>query len=411
MKKLFLILLSLIVANAFAQPNIVISPESIVVNPRPAFNVEVFVDKDPSGNATPSYAIGEEIRIGVRVDRDAYIYLFNVRSNGVIDQILPNRFDAQGENNFLRSGETKFFPPQNARYSFNVDGPTGLDKVIAVASRDPLNTEQLARFSASGDFATSSIGEEGFAEALSIIVRPIPQETWVTDTALFWVGSPPSTPRYGTLNITSSPSGAQAFVDGQFVGFTPVRFGTLSGNRSVRVELDGYETFSTTVNVRGGRTEPVNANLRQARRTGTVTFTSQPSGAEVYVDGRLVGTTPTGAITLDEGSYEARFARQGYNDSFVTFQVSRNSSQTVSRTLQARQGALAITANVGGALVFVNGSQVGTIASGSGQLTVSNLPAGTHELVVVAPGYRTYLSDFTVRSGQTTDVRVQQSRR
>lgn len=409
--KQLLILLAAIAGVALAQPNIVISPEAIVVNPRPAFNVEVFVDKDPSGQGTPAYAIGEEIRIGVRVDRDAYIYLFNVRSNGVVDQILPNRFDEQGRNNFLRAGETRFFPPPNARYVFQVDGPTGLDKVIAVASLEPLNTEQLARFSATGDFATSTIGEEGFAEALSIIVSPRPQESWVTDTALFWVGTPPSTPRYGTLNITSSPRGALAYVDGQFVGFTPVRFGTLAGSRTVRVELDGYEVFTTTVNVRGGRTESVNANLRRARRTGTVTFTSQPSGAEVYIDGQFVGTTPTGAITLDEGTYEARFVRQGYTDAFVTFQVRRDSNQTVSRTLQPRQGALLVTANVGGALVFINGAQVGTIPSGSGQLNVANLPVGTHELVVIAPGFRTHVSDFTIQPGQTTEVRVQQSRR
>ena len=49
------------------QDNVVISPQSIVVNPSPSFDVEVFVDKDTSGEATPSYNIGESIRVGVSV--------------------------------------------------------------------------------------------------------------------------------------------------------------------------------------------------------------------------------------------------------------------------------------------------------------------------------------------------------
>ena len=141
---------------------VTVSPRAIVVNPLPSFDVEVFLDKDPSGQGSPNYQIGESVSIGVRVSEASYIYLYDVKPTGEITQILPNRFDAFGQNNFLQAGETRFFPPPGARYTFTIDPPQGLSKVIAVASKQPLNTSALAQFGLNLDFATSNLGEAGF---------------------------------------------------------------------------------------------------------------------------------------------------------------------------------------------------------------------------------------------------------
>ena len=412
MKKLLSLLsLVLLFSVASAQESVVISPQSIVVNPKPSFNVEVFTDRDTSGEGIPTYQIGEQITIGVRVSSAAYIYLFNIKSNGEIQQILPNRYDQQGQNNFLEVGQTRYFPRPDAPYTFDIAEPRGLDKVIAVASKDPIDTSQLANFSQDPNFASSNAGEQSFAQSLSIVVRPKPQNSWVTDTALLYVGSAPATPVYGTLNITSTPSGAEAFVDGQFVGYTPVRYGTQAGSHEVRVQLSGYNTFTNDVSLGGGQSLRVDASLSAVRRTGSVSFSSQPRGAQVYVNGSLIGTTPTAATTLDEGSYQARFSLGGYSDATTNFTVNANTSQSVSGNLQPLSGTLVITANVGGAAVLINGQQVGIIPSGSGRLTVPELPAGSHELVVAAPGFRTFMTEFQIDPGQTTEIRVQQSRR
>jgi hypothetical protein len=214
---------------ALAQPNITVNPQTIVVNPVPTFSVEVFVDKDTSGAGTPNYQVGESISVGVRVSEAAYVYVFNVRSTGEIIQILPNRYDADGQNNYLQAGETKYFPPRGVRYTFTVDGPNGLDKVIAVASRSQLDTRQLADFAGTGNFATSNIGQDGFAQTFSIVVTPIPQEDWVTDTALFYVGTgqavtPQPAPQPGTVlfnnpYLLAYPGSSITYLDAQEAEF------------------------------------------------------------------------------------------------------------------------------------------------------------------------------------------------
>lgn len=399
-------------AAASAQEGPVLSPQAIIVNPVPSYEVEVFVDKDASGEAVPSYAVGEAIRIGVRVSEDAYVYLFNVRSDGGVNQILPNNYDAPGQNNFVRAGETKYFPPEGADYQFQAAAPEGLDKVIAVASETPLDTSTLASFENDPNFASSTLGEEGFADALSVIVTPLPQEDWVSDTALFYVGSAaPAAPQYGTLEVTSEPAGARVLVDGVFVGYTPLRYGTSSGEHVVRVELGGYDDFQSTVSVVGGETRTVQATLSSEQRLGQAGFESNPGGAQVYVDGQLIGTTPTDTVSLAEGAHQARFVLPGYDDTYLDFSVSAGSYQLVSGELRSQAGSLELTGNVGGAIVFIDGQRVGTIPNGSGRLTFEDLAPGTHEITVTAPGFSTFVGEFEILPGQPTSLSVSQSRR
>ena len=127
--------------SAFAQPRL--SAQSIIVNPvQPDLSVSVRVDRDASGTGTPSYRVGENIRISTTVNRDAYVYLFNVDATGEVTQILPNRFESGA--NFIKANTTKVFPAAGDTFTFTVDGPVGLNKVLALASLTPLNLDQVS---------------------------------------------------------------------------------------------------------------------------------------------------------------------------------------------------------------------------------------------------------------------------
>ena len=74
MRKLLLAVLGL--GAALAQE---INPQGIIVNPVPTdLEVQVWVDKDPAKRGNAVYRIGESIYIYVRVNQDAYVYLFNI---------------------------------------------------------------------------------------------------------------------------------------------------------------------------------------------------------------------------------------------------------------------------------------------------------------------------------------------
>lgn len=167
-----------------------LSPQSIIVNPVPTeLSVKVWTDRDASGAQTPSYAPGEKIRLFTSVNQDAYVYLFNVDPQGQVDLILPNRF--QGGENFLKANTVKAFPAAGDAFTFDIAAPYGVNKVLALASRTPLNLDQIATFrSGQNSFAAVRVtGQQGLAQALSIVVTPVPQNSWVTDTAYYAVAA------------------------------------------------------------------------------------------------------------------------------------------------------------------------------------------------------------------------------
>ena len=401
-------LIALLLAGFVAAQGAILSPQAIVVNPSPAFGLSVWLDKDPAGGGSPSYAIGEPILISVRPAVDSYVYLFSLSAGGEITQVLPNRFDAAGANHFIRGGTVRTFPPVGARYTFNVAPPNGLAKVIAVASLRPLDVSTLASFTSEGDFATSALGEADFARALSIIVTPVPNADWVTATALYYVGEPPISPSYGTMQIDTNPSRAEIFIDGNFVGSAPMTYQALPGVYLVEARGAG-RTASQRVSVFADRTTDVFLTLVPVVREGTASFTSSPSGADVYVDGRRIGTTPLANVTLTEGSYQVEFRRAAYQIERRTLTIRANQETRMSVTMHLLLGDLEVTGNVAGARVFLDGREVGMIPSGNGRLVLRDIADGTHQITLVAPGYRTATHDVRVRGGATVSVTLRQS--
>ncbi len=278
-----------------------------------------------------------------------------------------------------------------------------------MASKQQLDTRDIAQFKSGDNFASGSGGQDGFVHGFAIVVKPVPQQDWVTSTALYYVGNQPQQPAFGNLRIDSSPQQAQAYVDGNFVGTTPTNFGTRPGRHDVKVTKDGYETFQTRVDLRPGETQSVRAQLQPIRRTGSVSFDSNPRGANVYLDGNHVGSTPIGRMNVDAGNHTARFSLPGYQDASVSFNLASGEERQVSTSLQRASGTLIIQANVGGATAFIDGRQVGTIPSGSGRLSVPDLDPGQHELTLVAPGFRTYVSNFFIQSGETARLSASQA--
>jgi hypothetical protein len=137
-------------------------------------------------------------------------------------------------------------------------------------------------------------------------------------------------PVVGSLLVRSTPLGARVFVDGREYGRTPVTVGNLArGGHRVRVTRDGYapderqvtitpaqRTHSITVRLAPERPAIASVAAKPApvveQGTGRLTVESRPAGAQVFLDGRLVGTTP---LVLDEapaGEHALHLDRDGY---------------------------------------------------------------------------------------------------
>lgn len=117
-------------------------------------------------------------------------------------------------------------------------------------------------------------------------------------------------PIYGTIIVTSTPSGSEVYVDGNPAGTTPATVKALIGQRKVSVKRNGYNTEERVVQVIEGTTHTVSTELTDLVN---VSIGSHPYEATIYLDGKKIGTTPWNG-TLTTGEYNLTFRKGGYHD-------------------------------------------------------------------------------------------------
>ena len=205
------------------------------------------------------------------------------------------------------------------------------------------------------------------------------------------------------MEVNVSPNGANVSLDGVLIGRGDTTRVLPAGQYTLRVSAAGYQDFQQTVNIQNGQTTRVNASLQQQQVNGTLQVFA-PEGASVSIDGVLIGRGNTSRV-VPAGQYTVRVTLNGFQDFQQVVNIQAGQTTTVQANLQqiAREGTLIVRSNIAGARVFINGNEVGTINS-NGNLTVQGLPIGSHELVLIAPGYRASVQTFSINGGQTTTV-------
>ncbi|HEY3319943.1 MAG TPA: PEGA domain-containing protein [Planctomycetota bacterium] len=94
-----------------------------------------------------------------------------------------------------------------------------------------------------------------------------------------------------TLSVDTTPVGASVLVNGHLAGGAPVSLSGLKpGTYSIRVEKEGYLPLIKQVAI-GSREVRLKETLRRCG-TGTLAISIKPRGAEILLDGELLGQTP-----------------------------------------------------------------------------------------------------------------------
>ncbi len=317
-------------------------PQGIIVEPpsEAGLQVEIWLDK-------ATYVVGETIQINYRVNQQAYIYVWDIDSQGNVTQLFPNQFSSD---NRVAAG-THVLPASGANYRLRVTQPTGTEYLQILATRDasPQSLSLLSGFSATVPFPQLAEDPQEFKAQLEVQVQGVEPEP--ADRAFgftsFQVVSSRQT-GYGRLEVNASPSPAEVIVDGQLMGYTPLSASLTAGQHSLTIRRGGYRDFSTTLTIEAGATETVDVALtpEEANRQPVAQFSYQPSqplvGENVRFDAS--GTyDPDGVISsyrwdLDgNGTFDAsgRTTSRSYlvpGSYSVTLQVRDNRGATAQTT-------------------------------------------------------------------------------
>ena len=123
--------------------------------------------------------------------------------------------------------------------------------------------------------------------------------------------APPDRP-HAALKVQSTVPNAEVFVDGSSLGRAPVDRNDLDpGKHYISVHKDGFTDFKREIILVENQPVTLVADLSA---TGAVRILSTPDGAEVRIDGELVGKTPVQRDGVGAGDHMIELRNKGYFD-------------------------------------------------------------------------------------------------
>jgi len=140
----------------------------------------------------------------------------------------------------------------------------------------------------------------------------------------------------GQMTVDSTPQGAQVQLDGATdpTWVTPLSVSSLDpGPHSITVSKSGYVTDSRTIKVVSGSKASVVIHLNQL--SATLSVTSNPAGANIYVDGRDMGKLTPAQVSVDKGQHVILIRKSGYIDETTSAQFALGQTVALSPTLRA----------------------------------------------------------------------------
>jgi PKD repeat protein len=211
-----------------------------------------------------------------------------------------------------------------------------------------------------------------------------------------------------TLSVTSNPPGAIVFIDNVIKGRTPLTIkDTAIGDHRITITFDGYEEYTRNIMVEGATPLTIAAVLTkslpqpttQPPPNGSIAITSIPSSAEVFIDGRSGGITPTIFPEVLPGNHQVTLSSKGYDDWSRSVSVGSGQMAAINAELAATKaitGSLAVITDPPGAEIFMEGD-----FKGVSPVTISGLSPGTYTVLLALKDYANTSTNISIIAGQT----------
>ena len=198
---------------------------------------------------------------------------------------------------------------------------------------------------------------------------------------------PPARNESPRLLISSKPEGASIAIDGAEVGSTPWAGEVKPGPHKVAIKLEGYTPDERSLVAHANREAEVSFALQHLPGPAQLSVESEPTGAELSIDGNVVGTTPLDApIPLEAGEHQIEARRKGYLGVAQRVVVEPGQSASLRLSLAAAPKdpappTIAVATEPAGARLYVDDK-----LAGETPFRIKSTP-GQHEIRVVLEGY------------------------
>ena len=200
----------------------------------------------------------------------------------------------------------------------------------------------------------------------------------------------------GLLLVVTDPVGCDVSENGVSLGTTPLLLTNLQvGNHRLSVASPGYQTKELDV-VLEGRT-PLRREVTLLSDSGTLQMTSDPSDAEVFVNGISRGKTPCKVDRIPGGQVTLEVKAEGFKPYTSTVSMAPGEVQAIDARLVPLPGTLRIVKIPDGARVYINDE-----FKGKSPYDFLNAQPGEYRVRVDMAGHEPNARTVTVAKGASS---------
>ncbi len=174
-------------------------------------------------------------------------------------------------------------------------------------------------------------------------------------------------PAFGTLVIKTNPV-ADIYINDIKTGNGEISERKTSGFYTVEARKEKHSPDSKTIEVTDGQTFTVELNPKP--NYGQIDISSNPPGADIFINGENKGTTPTTLRNILVGDYVLELRKNAFASITKNISIKHNETTEISETLQNGM-QVTITSTPAGATIEIDGTAAGKTPF-SGNLSFGN---------------------------------------
>jgi hypothetical protein len=247
--------------------------------------------------------------------------------------------------------------------------------------------------------ATDNFGNEKMENRTVYYIAPTPTQPPRDHEAPSATPTPPPT---GSISITSTPPGAEVYLDGSLKGITNITLENVTvGSHEIKVTKEGFGSEREYKYVKAGRTEELHFELEP--RTRPLFVFSTPPGASVHLDDDDMNkSTPCVLKEVAVGLHIIKLTKSGYSDGPPRNKYVSADEQNILHVTLGRCGSINISSNPPGAKVYLDGNDTGETTPAN----ISKVALGNRIIKLTKFGYYNNETKVDVSVAKTYHVTV-----
>ncbi len=217
------------------------------------------------------------------------------------------------------------------------------------------------------------------------IIEPVTVKKGMTQERAFTLE-----PVTGLALVTSKPEGAEISYNNASLGQAPLLLTTLNpGTHRLTLSLPGFQNKNVDLVIED-RT-PIKLEVDLMSASGTLNIETDPSDAEVFINGISRGKTPTTIDRIPEGSVTIDIKTAGYEPHTRQVSLAAGEVQKINLAMKPLPGTILIVSIPNDARVYINDEFKGTTP-----FTFEKVPPATYRIRVERPGCEPNARDVVV---------------